>query len=177
MNSDASKKSFDAPLAVNGWSIYAHGSFLDQYELLVAEVEKQMRRNPNDWKKKNSAKRLAAVLYLITLKIPSSPNSSQFKQGFSLGKSRKNWFRAKFLKQYRMFFQFDSTRKIIVLGWFNDEKTLRARGSRTDAYKTFSEMLDRGNPPENFEVLLSDARNSAKRFKKTLKSTPEQGGN
>lgn len=103
-----------APLVIHGWSIFAHGSFLDHFESLIAEVETLKERHPKKWYRKNSAKRLLAIRKLITKTIPASPTSTQFRQGNTLGRSRKHWFRAKFYQQYRLFFQFDSVRKIVT---------------------------------------------------------------
>ena len=47
-----------APLVVNGWSIYAHPLFLDQFEGLIEEVEARKARDPKTWHKKNSTKLL-----------------------------------------------------------------------------------------------------------------------
>ena len=55
-----------APLVVNGWSIYAHPLFLDQIEGLTLEVEARKARDPKTWRKKNSTKRLAAIFKLVT---------------------------------------------------------------------------------------------------------------
>ena len=53
---------------------------------------------------------------------------------------------------------------MIVFAWVNDEQTKRAYGSRTDAYATFRKMLDRGNPPDDLDSFLVDARNSRRGF-------------
>lgn len=161
-----------APLVVNGWSIYAHSVFLNQIEGLIEEVEARKKRDPENWKKKNCTKRLAAIVKLVTEDIPADPASQKFWQGNTLGSSRKHWFRAKFFQQYRLFFRFDSTSKIIVMAWVNDEKTLRAYGSRTDAYKTFKEMLNKKSPPDDFDILLKEAGKSAEQFADTLKAGP-----
>jgi toxin YhaV len=42
-----------APLVVNGWSIYAHPLFLDQLEGLTLAVEARKSRDPKTWRKKN----------------------------------------------------------------------------------------------------------------------------
>ncbi|MDF2367454.1 type II toxin-antitoxin system YhaV family toxin [Sneathiella sp.] len=161
-----------APLVVNGWSIFAHSVFLEQIDGLIEEVETRKIRDPKNWKKKNCTKRLAAILKLVTEVIPTDPTSDQFRQGHTLGSARKHWFRAKFFQQYRLFFRFDSTSKIIVLAWVNDEKSLRAYGSKTDAYKIFKEMLDKKNPPDDFDMLLKDAAKSAEQFAAALKTEP-----
>lgn len=154
----------DAPLVVNGWSIFAHPVFLDQLERLIAEVEARKARDPLSWHKKNSAKRLAAIFRLVTAAIPANPASAQYRQSETLGPDRSHWFRAKFFQQYRLFFRFDSTSRIIVLAWVNDEATLRAYGQKTDAYATFRGLLDSGNPPDDFDQLLGEARKAAVRF-------------
>ena len=159
-----------APLIVNGWSIYAHPLFLDQLEGLIEEVEKRKAREPKAWRKKNCAKRLAAILKLITENIPADPGASAFRQGDTLGDHRKHWFRAKFFQQYRLFYRFNSEAKVVVLAWVNDEKTLRAYGSKTDAYATFKGMLDGGNPPDDFDALMKEATAAAERFGEELEA-------
>ena len=158
-----------APIVINGWSVFAHPIFLDQLDGLIEEVEEKKRRDPKTYLKKNCAKRLAAINKLVTEVIPAGPADAKFRQGHTLGADKKHWFRAKFLQQYRLFFRFDARSKIIVLAWVNDEKTLRAFGSRTDAYATFKGMLDTGNPPDDFNNLLKQARVATARFDQALK--------
>lgn len=159
---------FDAPLVVNGWSIYAHPVFLDQLEGLIEQVEDRKARDPKTWHKKNCAKRLMAIFMLATEAIPADPSAPAFRQGDTLGDHRKHWFRAKFFQQYRLFYRFNSDAKVIVLSWVNDENTLRAYGKRTDAYATFKALLDGGNPPDNFDILLAEAAGAADRFEKGM---------
>jgi len=153
-----------APIVVNGWSIYAHPVFLDQLEGLIGEVEDRKRRDPDSYKEKNCSKRLAAVLKAVTEAIPANPVAPVFRQGGTLGENNKHWFRAKFLQQYRLFFRFDSWAKVIVLAWVNNEETLRAYGSKSDAYLTFKGMLDDGNPPDDFATLLKQAQTVSARL-------------
>jgi toxin YhaV len=147
-----------APLTVYGWSIYAHPLFLDAVAALIAEVEQRKARDPKGYRDRNAAKRLAAILKLITEVIPSDPAHPAFRQGDTLGADRKRWFRAKFFQQYRLFFRFDSASRVIVLAWVNDDRSLRAYGSKTDAYAVFRSMLDNGNPPDDFGALIKAAR-------------------
>lgn len=161
-----------APLVINGWSIYAHPVFLDQLGGLVEEVETRKKRDPKTWQKKNCAKRLAAIIKLVSENIPADPGDPAFRQGDTLGEHRKHWFRAKFFQQYRLFFRFDSTTKVIVLAWVNDEQNLRAYGSKTDAYATFRAMLDDGSPPDSFDVLMKEAVAVEVRFEDVLKAAP-----
>jgi len=162
----------EAPLVVNGWSIFAHPVFLGQLEELIAEVEARKARDPKSWKSKNCTKRLAAIFKLVCEVIPADPGAPQFRQGSTLGDSRNHWFRAKFFEQYRLFYRFESTARIIVLAWVNDEASLRAHGSRTDAYATFKGMLDNGTPPDGFDALMHEAVAATDRFEEGLKVAP-----
>ncbi len=164
----------EAPLVVNGWSIYAHPVFLDQLEGLIEEVEVRQARDPKAWRKKNCTKRLTAIFKLVSENIPADPGAPAFRQGDTLGDHRKHWFRAKFFQQYRLFHRFNSEAKIIVLAWVNDEQTLRAYGSKTDAYATFEGMLGGGNPPDNFDALMKEAVAAAERFEEGLKAAPSR---
>lgn len=137
----------EAPLVVNGWSIYAHPVFLDQLEGLIQEVEVRKARDPKGWHKKNCTKRLAAIFKLVAENIPTDPGASAFHQGDTLGEHRKHWFRAKFFQHYGLFFRFDSAAKVMVLAWVNDAQTLRPYGSKTDALVTFKSMLEGGTLP------------------------------
>jgi toxin YhaV len=158
----------DAPVTINGWSLFAHPLFLDQVEELIAAVERAKAKDPHTYRKKNAAKRLAAILKLATVDIPSDPGAARFRQGKTLGENRKHWFRAKFFQQYRLFFRFDNASRVIVLAWVNDENTLRAYDSRTDAYKVFKGMLDDGNPPDDFDTLLAAARKEKERLSSAM---------
>jgi toxin YhaV len=162
-----------APFTANGWAVYAHPLFLDQLLTLADEVEARKRRDPETWRQKNASKRLAAILKLVTTDIPADPGAPQFRQGHTLGSHRKHWFRAKFFQQYRLFFRFDSSRKIIVFVWVNDENTLRAYGSRSDAYLVFISMLDSGHPPDDFDVVLNEAKGAGARFAQLIKPIDE----
>ena len=161
-----------APLVVNGWSIYAHPLFLDQLEGLTLAVEARKSRDPKTWRKKNSTKRLAAIFKLLTEALPADPGAAALRQG-GTGDHRKHWFRAKFFQQYRLFYRFNSDAKVIVVAWVNEGKTLRAYGSKTDAFATFKGMLEDGNPPDDFDVLLKEA-GADKWFETSLEAAPDR---
>ena len=161
----------DAPLVVNGWSLFAHPLFLDQVETLLAKVETLKTKNPKTWKQKNSAKRLAAITKLALEDIPEDPTRPDYRQGGTLGAERKHWFRAKFYQQYRLFFRFHVAQRIIVYAWVNDDDTKRAYESRDDAYQVFRKMIESGHPPDDWNVLLKEARAASRRLSK-LKPSP-----
>jgi toxin YhaV len=89
--------------------------------------------------------------------IPSNPADIKFRQGATLGEGYAHWRRGKFLQQYRLFFRYSEKDRIIVLAWVNDENSKRAYNSKTDAYRVFGRMLDRGNPPDDWTTLLGEA--------------------
>lgn len=144
----------DMSLIVNGWRIGAHPLFLDQLELLVAQVKCYQRKDPDGFSKKNVTKRLAAISKLSFEIIPQDPSNNAYRQGNTLGLENRHWFRAKFFQQYRLFFRFNKENKIILYVWVNDENSKRAYGSDNDTYRVFCKMLKNKNPPNDWKTLL-----------------------
>ena len=155
-----------SPLVINGWTIFAHPLFLDTLEALTAQVAALQQKDPCGYINKNATKRLAAINKLAFEIIPQNPARPEYRQGATLGDDRKHWFRAKFFKQYRLFFRYHQESKIIVYAWVNDENTKRAYGSNTDAYEVFRRMLKSGNPPDDWLNLLVEAKRAGKRLSK-----------
>ena len=142
-------------ITVNGWTLYAHPLFVEQLDALIAAVEKAQGKDPKGYGSTANAKLLAAVRKLMFEVIPVDPTRPEFRQGGTLGASRKHWFRAKFGGgRFRLFFRYSSSAKIIIFAWVNNRDTLRTYGSKTDAYAVFKGMLDHGNPPEDWDALL-----------------------
>jgi toxin YhaV len=134
-------------LVVKGWQLFAHPLFLDQIEKLTAAAEQAKAKDPTGFQKTANAKVLAALRQLVFETIPSDPTRAEYRQSGTLGANRKHWFRTKFGGQrFRLFFRYNVAAKIIVFAWVNDADTLRAYGSKTDAYAVFRSMLDKGNP-------------------------------
>lgn len=162
--------SVNQPLVINGWNIFAHPLFLNQFEELLTEVEHLRQKYPKDYKKKNVTKRLAAIAKLAFDVIPQDPTRSDYRQGTTLGDDYKHWFRAKFFQQYRLFFRYHQQSKIIVFAWVNDENSKRAYDSNTDAYRVFKKMLESGHPPDSWNDLLEDAKGETNRLEKAVKA-------
>lgn len=141
----------------NGWKLYAHPLFSDQLNLLVEKVEKLKKQSPGTYQNEPATKLLATIEGLIYKQIPGNPDAPQFRQGNTLGKENKHWFRAKFHQRYRLFFRYSTKHKVIVYAWINDENTLRKAGAKTDPYTVFSSMLKSGNPPQDLDELLARA--------------------
>ncbi len=138
-----------------GWTLYAHPLFLDQLERLTIAVERAKAKDAAAYASTANAKLLGSLRKLMFEVIPVDPTRPEFRQGGTLGPSRKHWFRAKFSSgRFRLFFRYSSSAKIIIYAWVNDANTLRTYGSKTDAYAVFKGMLDRGDPPEDWDALI-----------------------
>lgn len=166
--------SVEQPLIINGWRIYAHSLFLDQLEKLIEKVEKLKQKYPQAYQRKKPTKLLAAINKLAFEIIPQEPNSKEYRQGNTLGKNYRHWFRAKFFQQYRLFFRFHQESKIIVYAWVNDDKSKRAYGSDTDAYEVFKKMLNNDNPPDDWQSLLEEVKNEVSRLNLLTKPTKDK---
>lgn len=140
---------------VNGWVLLTHPLMDSQLAELENHVSALKRKNPDTWQSKNAAKRLGALTRLMFEVIPADPGGAQFLLGNTMGQENRHWRRAKFFQQFRLFFRYDSATKVIIYAWVNDDSTLRAYESKTDAYRTFHGMLADGNPPTSWAELLS----------------------
>jgi len=146
-----------SPLVIHGWTIFAHPLFLAQLEALAQQVEALKQKDPAGYMKKNASKRLAAIVKLAFDIIPQDPARPEYRQGATLGEEYKHWFRAKFFQQYRLFFRYHASSKVIVFAWVNDDDSKRAYESSDDAYRVFRKMLANGHPPDNWDQLLDEA--------------------
>lgn len=145
-------------MIVHGWHLVGHPLFLEQLERLTAAVERARARDPDGYRTGANAKLLAALNRLVFQRIPADPARPEYRQGGILGPERRHWFRAKFGGQrFRLFFRYSSEARVIIYAWVNDRETLRSRGARTDPYAVFGTMLDRDDPPDDWEALLAAA--------------------
>lgn len=149
-------------LAINGWTILAHPLFLDQLEKLTGAVEALKAKKPDQYQKNPNTKLLAALNKLVFQTIPADPTAPAYRQGATLGDRHKHWFRAKFGSgRFGLSFRYDTSSKIIIFAWVNDDTTLRTYGAKTDAYDVFKGMLDDGNPPDDWASLHKAASERA----------------
>jgi toxin YhaV len=163
--------SLPAPLVVNGWTLFAHPLFLDQLEALLVQVEASKLKDPVNYLKKNASKRLAVIAKLAFEVIPQDPARAEYRQGGTLGEAHTHWFRAKFFQQYRLFLRYHASSKIIIYAWVNDDSTLRAYESSSDAYRVFRKMLESGHPPDDWDQLLAQARKEPVRLRRVTERT------
>ena len=162
-----------APLLIHGWTVFVHPLFLAQIEALILQVESLKQKDPAGYVKKNASKRLAAITKLAFDVIPQDPTRPEYRQGGTLGDAHKHWFRAKFFQQYRLFFRYHAAAKVLVFAWVNDDDSKRAYESSDDAYRVFRKMLEGGHPPDDWDMLLAEARAEDARLRSLVAGTGE----
>ena len=162
-----------APLVIHGWTVFVHPLFLAQIEALVLQVESLKQKDPVGYVKKNASKRLAAITKLAFDVIPQDPTRPEYRQGGTLGDAHKHWFRAKFFQQYRLFFRYHAAAKVLVFAWVNDDDSKRAYESSDDACRVFRKMLEGGHPPDDWDMLLAEARAEDARLRSLVAGTGE----
>ena len=145
-------------MPATGWSLLAHPAFMTQLEISRQKMAHAKAKAGVNWISHSDVKRHFTLTRMITEMIPQNPSSADFRLGNTLGQRNRLWFRAKFLQQYRIFFRYSSIRNIIVYAWVNDPATLRAYGSRTDAYQVFRKMLESGKVPNNWDELVAESK-------------------
>jgi toxin YhaV len=148
----------NSTLFINGWAVFIHPVFLEQFENIVTAVDRLEAKDPAGYFNRREAKIFGAIMKMAFEVIPGDPTHRMFLQGDTLGAAHKHWRRAKFLGgRYRLFFQFSTAQRAIVLPWVNDEETLRTYGKKTDAYAVFKTMLGKSRPPSDWATLLKEA--------------------
>ena len=140
------------------WFLLGHYEFLTQLEKYREANREVKQKIDADSIHTKQAQRLKALTLAVWTKIPSNPSNQEFRLGNALGKEHTHWFRDKFLQQYRVFFRYSTKSEIIAYGWVNDEESLRAYGSKTDAYLVFKKMLESGRVPNDWDELVAESK-------------------
>jgi len=140
------------------WFLLGHHEFLTQLEKYREANREVKQKIGADSIHTKQAQRLKALTLAVWTKIPTNPSNPELRLGNALGKEHTHWFRDKFLQQYRVFFRYSTRSKIIAYGWVNDDETLRAYGSKTDAYLVFKKMLESGKVPNNWDELVAESK-------------------
>ncbi len=143
-----------SPALINGWLVLA----LPEVERRYAEIRRRVvelrgRLAEEDYVQHPTLKLFASVRRLLTSTIPADPDAPEFKLEGSLSKFR----RAKkhgLPPRYRLFWVFSSRLRVIIVLYLNDETTLRKEGARSDPYRVFQRMIDRGEVGADFEANL-----------------------
>lgn len=139
----------------HGWTLLFHEGVIAQLRKLQCAAERAEQNDPQGFASNANVKLFRALSQLILNGVPVDPARDEFRQGNTLGTAYRHWRRAKIGRRFRLFFRYDSTARIIVYAWVNDEQTLRSAGSRSDPYAVFEKMLGKGNPPDDWDALIS----------------------
>lgn len=145
-------------MVANGWTLYTYCLFDEQLTRIVDRVQAAAKADPKGYKRHPVTKLLTTIQRYIEHLIPQNPNAPEFRQGNTLGKDNRHWFRAKFHDRYRLFYRFSTKDRVIVYCWLNDQTSLRKSGSKSDPYVVFQSMLERGDPPRSLNELIGKSR-------------------
>ncbi len=156
-------------MQANGWTLLFHACLIGQLRKLSDATSAARARDPEKYRSNANVRVLAALSKLILKTVPEDPGQSQYRQGNTLGPDYRHWRRVKFGGRFRLFFRYHKTASVIVFAWVNDERTLRARGGRNDPYTVFRKMLDRNDPPDDWETLRLNADDPPGELAKALR--------
>lgn len=146
-------------MIINNWDIRQLPPFEVRFKELTTQVKLIAQKEPERYKTHSLTKLLAAIVRTIKKDIPEDPFHKKFRQGNKLGKEYKHWRRAKneLPPRYRLFFRAHSNDKSVILGWVNDEFTLRKEGDKNDVYNVFRQMLANGTVPNDIHSLIKQS--------------------
>jgi toxin YhaV len=142
------------PVVVNGWQLYTYPAFQEYMRKLAIAVGKIKERSPDDWQSNNIVSLYKAITRTCLVEVPNDPSDSRYRQGNTLGKAYKHWFRAKPANRHRLFLRYDRQSKIIAYVWINGPDQLRTAGSKRDPYAVFAKLLERGEIPDSWPDLI-----------------------
>lgn len=139
------------PIEKNGWKIYFHPLFYQQWEELVNKVKYLKEKlTTEQFILHKDVKLLKALNIGIKEKIPANP----FASYFSLKKPLQKYSRLKKMglpSRYRLFFRaFKEVNTIIIL-WLGFP---RKEGDKKDCYNVFEKLVINGNFPEDMATFL-----------------------
>jgi toxin YhaV len=139
----------------HGWSLLFHDYLIEQLQKLKLASDRAKASDPLNFEANANVKLYRSLSRLIFETVPGDPSREEYRQGNTMGTAYRHWRRAKIGRRFRLFFRYDSTAKVIVFAWVNDEHTLRSADSKSDPYAIFQKMLERGNPPNDWVALLA----------------------
>lgn len=143
-----------SPVVINDWKLYTYPAFKEYMRKLALAVKKIKERNPDSWERNNIVSLYKAIARCCLVEIPNDPADSRYRQGNTLGKAYRHWFRAKPASRHRLFFRYDAQSRAIVYVWINAPNQLRTAGSKRDPYVVFAKLLKKGDIPDSWPVLI-----------------------
>ena len=142
------------------WKVYYFEIFYAQYTRLISDVLEIKKKDPQNYKSHKKTKLLARVRSVIRDQISVDPTSRIFNLGSYLPKQYRAYKRAKsgLPNRYRLFFRYKQEDGQIIIIWMNNEDTLRKKGDKNDVYNFFLKMLETGNVPSQWEILVAQSK-------------------
>ena len=141
----------------NGWSVYFHPIFDQQFDQQTETVEALLSKlseeciSQEKYQVHSDVKLLGTLIELLEDRIPSDPLASRF----SLRDDLKSFSRVKHLglpSRYRLFFKvFPDTQRIVIL-WLGHPR--RKGDKKRDCYEVFKKMVSKGQFPTAFDELV-----------------------
>lgn len=148
-----------AAIHIAMWNCFYFLLFYTRLKYLQSELICLREKSPEKLKGNKKALLYIAVIERMQ-RIREDPTQSIFQLGNTLGKTHRDWRRAKegLPSRYRLFFKFFSQEKEIYFAWLNDKETLRKADAKTDCYNIFRWMLDSGRVPSHRDALHSGSQ-------------------
>ena len=139
------------PIVKNGWKIYFHPLFFEQWQDLIDRVKNlKQKLAPEKFITHSNVKLLKALNVGIKEKIPNDPLASYF----ALKRPLQKYSRQKKMglpARYRLFFRVFKLANTIIILWLGFP---RKEGDKKDCYSVFSKLVSQGEFPEDMETFL-----------------------
>lgn len=138
------------PIVCNGWQIYFHPVFFEQWQELLNQVKTLKQKLPSEkFVIHPQVKLLKAIDIGIKEKIPQDPLASYF----ALVGSLRKFSRLKKMglpARYRLFFKVFPEQKTIIILWLGFP---RKEGDKKDCYRVFEKLVKNGEFPQILDDL------------------------
>ena len=139
----------------NGWKIFFHPLFNEQWQALSSRVlDLKSRLSKEQFITHPDVKLLKTLDIGIKNKITQDPLASHFV----LQKPLQKYSRLKKMglaSRYRLFFRVFDEQKTIIIFWLGFP---RKEGDKNDCYEVFTKKVKNGDFPENLEKLLAECK-------------------
>lgn len=107
----------------HGWVLLFHDCLIEQLQKLKAAAQRAQENDPNGFEANTNVKLFRALSRLMLEVVPQDPGRAEYRQGNTMGQAHRHWRRAKIGSRFGLFFRYDSTAKVIIYAWVNDEQT------------------------------------------------------
>jgi toxin YhaV len=142
----------------HGWVLLFHECIVEQLQKLHAAAARAQRNDPKGFERNANVKLFRALSQLILETVPSDPARDEYRQGNTLGPDYRHWRRAKVGRRFRLFFRYDSRRRPSCSPGSMMSRRCGRRAASPTPTPMFEKMLERGNPPDDWDSLVAASR-------------------